>query len=297
MEIKVVGVGGGGCYAISHLFAHIKENIDLICIDTNEASIAEAKAHKRLLLSDLPRMDFKRDDLRNLLLAADVVILVTCLGGKTGSSISPLIAELAQEIGIPTFAFVTNPFTRKKTVKHNTATIGFEELKKYVNAFMLIPNDKLHQVLPAEMTLADKFRALYETLCDVVLCVLSIYNQRISTPLKIKLLEASLPSRAFIGIGCANGKNRVDEAFEMALSAPLFEDTCIEDIQELVVVIHTNEELSNDEKINIQNNIKKHLSARTKTNLIHTSQNYTENNLKFTIFATSRKNQGALKAP
>jgi cell division protein FtsZ len=289
MEIKVVGIGGDGCSAITSLFNDMAESVDFINIDTDKLDITQAKTHKRLLLNDLNCMNTHLEDITGLLFGADVVILVTCLGGSTGSSISPLIAELAQQIGIPIFAFVTQPFTSEKAENLNAANIGLEELKKYINAFMLIPNDKLNQVLPSQMPLAEKFRALHKTLCEVVFCVLCIFNQRITSSLKIKLLTSSLSSRAIIGVGCAEGKKRVEDALEIALSAPLFYGVSIDDIQELVVVISTYEGISNGVNTLLQNNIKKYLSPKTKITIIFAAHNNTEGNLKLTLFATSRK--------
>jgi cell division protein FtsZ len=289
MKIKVAGVGASGCSAITHLFNDMKESVDSICFDTDAVRLAQTKTHERLLLNDLSRTNKQRDVITKLLIGADVVILVTCLDGSTGSSLAPFIAETAHQMGIPIFAFVTQPLTCEKTEKINIANSILEELQKYVNSFMLIPSDKLHQVLPPQMSLAEKLRALDETLCEVVLCVLCIFNQRLSTPLKIKLLASSLPSRAIIGIGYADGSKRVEDAFEMALSAPLFDDVNIDDIQELVVIIHANEKLSSDEKPLIQGAIMPYLSTRTKITIVSRANSKTDDSLKLTLFATSKK--------
>lgn len=295
MKIKVAGVGASGCSVITHLFNDMKESVEFICFDTDAISLAQTKTHKRLLLNESSHMNKQRDDITKLLIGADVVILVTCLDGSTGSSLAPFIAETAHQMGIPIFAFVTQPFSCEKTETINIANSGLEELQKFVNSFMLIPNDKLHQVLPPQMSLAEKLRALDETLSEVVLCILCIFNQKLSTPLKIKLLASSLPSRAIIGIGYADGKKIVEDAFEMALSAPLFEDVNIDDIQELVVIIHTNEKLSSDEKDLIQKRIMKCLSAKIKVTTILTANNKTDATLKLTLFATSKKYKVALE--
>ena len=225
-KIKVIGVGGGGCNAA---------NTDLQVLNT---SLAETKLQIGASITDGlgagadPEVGREaalesRNEIEDALRGADMVFVTCGLGGGTGTGAAPVIAEIAQGLGALTVAIVTKPFKFEGKKRMDHALLGLDELKKHVDTFVVIPNDRLRDIIDKSTPMMDAFKEVDNVLR---LGVQSI-SDLISVPGLVNLdfadVKAIMENRgqALIGIGVGFGENRAMEAAKQAVSSPLLETT------------------------------------------------------------------------
>ena len=175
--IKVLGIGGGGGNAVSHMVNAGIEGVDFICANTDAQALKNAKVKTGLQIgcnitkglgagSD-PEVGRQaamedRDRFLEVIEGTDMLFITAGMGGGTGTGAAPVVAQLAKEMGILTVAVVTEPFIMEGNKRIAVADQGIAELGKYVDSLITIPNQKLLTVLGAETTLLDAFRVAYD---------------------------------------------------------------------------------------------------------------------------------------
>ena len=251
--IMVVGVGGCGGNAVDHMIANGVKGVAFVCANTDMQALRRTQARTQLQLGcnvtkglgagadpEIGRQSALEDRERiiDLLTGTDMLFLTAGMGGGTGTGAAPVVAEIARELGILTVAVVTKPFAFEGK-RQRVAQEGLEALAQHVNSLIVIPNDKLMQVLGNQITLDEAFRAANEVLHGAVAGIAEI----ISCPGMINVDFADVRTvmseagMAMMGSAKAVGTDRARMAAEQAVACPLLEDIDIADARGAVVNI------------------------------------------------------------
>ena len=241
-KIKVIGIGGGGCNAVNRMIDSGLKGVEFIVANTDLQVINNSKAEIKLQIGKTitdglgagadPEVGREaamesRDDIEEVLKGADMVFITAGMGGGTGTGAAPIVAEVAQELGALTVAIVTKPFKFEGKKRMDNALMGVDELKKHVDTMVVIPNDRLRDLIDKSTPMIDAFREVDNVLR---LGVQSI-SDLISVPGLVNLdfadVKAIMEARgsALIGIGIGVGENRAIEAAKQAVTSPLLETT------------------------------------------------------------------------
>ena len=251
--IKVIGVGGCGGNAVDHMIAHGVAGVEFICANTdaqalrcNQAKVQlqlGANVTKGLGAGANPEMGRQaamedRERIAELISGADMLFLTAGMGGGTGTGAAPVVAEIAKELGVLTVAVVTKPFAFEGK-RQRIATEGLELLAQHVDSLIVIPNDKLTQVLGNTVTLDEAFKAANDVLHGAVAGIAEI----ISSPGMINVDFADVRTvmaemgMAMMGSAKAAGPDRARAAAEQAVACPLLEDINISDARGVLINI------------------------------------------------------------
>jgi cell division protein FtsZ len=239
--IKVIGVGGGGGNAVSHMVDSGIEGVDFICTNTDSQALKGSRVRTSLQIGcnitkglgaganpDVGRQAAMedRDRIYEVIEGADMLFITAGMGGGTGTGATPVVAQVAKELGILTVAVVTRPFLMEGKKRMMIADQGIADLGKYVDSLITIPNEKLLTVLGGETTLLDAFRAANQVLQGAVQGIAEL----ITRPGLINVDFADVRTvmaemgMAMMGSGTSSGDDRAREAAEAAVSSPLLED-------------------------------------------------------------------------
>ncbi|HNQ45012.1 MAG TPA: cell division protein FtsZ [bacterium] len=239
-NIKVVGVGGSGGNAINRMMEGGIKGVEFIAINTDIQDLNYNKSPLKIHIGKTitkglgagMNPDLGRDaaaesqnEIRDALKGADMVFITCGLGGGTGTGASPIIAELARDLGALTIAVVTKPFTFEGVQRRKIAERGQNELIGKVDAIITIPNDRIFQVIDKKTTILEAFGIVDDVLRQGVQGIAEIIN----TPALINVDFADVKSimvnagSTLMGIGQASGENRAIEAAKAAISSPLLE--------------------------------------------------------------------------
>jgi len=240
--IKVVGIGGAGCNAISRMMQVGLKGVEFIAINTDAQALFLTNANQKIHIGekltkglgaganpDIGRkaIENSADELKKKLEGADLIFIAAGMGGGTGTGASPLVAELAKKVGALTVAVVTKPFRFEGTHRMRIAEKGTEELKGNVDTLITIPNEKLLSIAEKNLTLVDAFKKADDVLrygvqgiSDIILRT-GIVNVDFADIQTILVNAGS----SQVGIGMASGSNRAVIAAERAISSPLLDTT------------------------------------------------------------------------
>ncbi|MGQ9493116.1 MAG: cell division protein FtsZ [Anaerolineae bacterium] len=241
-EIKVVGVGGGGCNAVNRMLEANLQGVEFIAVNTDAQALMLSKAPVRVRIGDKltrglgsggnPTIGAKaaeesRDELYEVLKGSDMVFVTAGMGGGTGTGASPVIAEIARELGALTIGVVTRPFTFEGSQRAKAAEEGIAKLKEKAHTLIVVPNDRLLQIVDKKASIETAFRVADDVLRQGVQGISEI----ITVPGLINVDFADVRSvmaeggSALMGIGRASGDNRAVEAAKQAISSPLLDVT------------------------------------------------------------------------
>jgi cell division protein FtsZ len=239
-KIKVVGVGGSGGSALNRMIDSGIKGVEFIAINTDVQALHYNKASKKIHIGknitrglgagmnpDLGRQaaEEAQNDIRDALKDANMVFVTCGLGGGTGTGASPIVAELARDIGALTVAVVTKPFGFEGAQRKQVAERGLAELTDKVDTIITIPNDKILQVIEKKTSILDAFMVVDEVLRQGVQGI----SELITIPGLINVdfndvkAVMSGAGSALMGIGQATGDNKAIEAAKMAINSPLLE--------------------------------------------------------------------------
>ncbi len=241
-KIKVVGVGGGGSNAVNRMIKNMLDGVEFIAVNTDAQALQYSKADKLLQIG--PRItkglgagadpeigrkaaEESREDIKSALDGADMIFVTAGMGGGTGTGAAPVVADIAREIGALTVAVVTKPFTFEARRRAQQAETGIGELKERVDALIVIPNDRLLQIIDKKTPMNEAFSFADEVLRQGVQGI----SDLISKPAVINLDFADVKTimkdsgTTMMGIGTASGDNRATEAANRAVSSQLLETT------------------------------------------------------------------------
>ena len=239
-KIKVIGIGGGGCNAVNRMIDSGLKGVDFIVANTDLQVLNNSLAPIKLQLgSELtdglgaganPEIGREaalesKAEIEEVLKGADMVFVTCGMGGGTGTGASPVVAEIAQELGALTVGIVTKPFSfeGKKRMEH--AVKGLEELKKHVDTLIVIPNDRLRELIDKSTPMLEAFREVDNILHRGVQSISDLIAVAGLVNLDFADVKAVMKDRgnALIGIGVGSGEGRAAEAAKQAVSSPLLE--------------------------------------------------------------------------
>lgn len=270
--IKVVGVGGGGNNAINGMVDEGNSLVDYIAVNTDLQVLKKSRAETVLQIGEkLTRgrgaggnpdvgqkaAEESREEIAASLAGSDMVFIAAGMGGGTGTGATPVIAGIAKEMGILTVGVVTKPFEFEGAKKMRLAASGIELLKANVDTLVVIPNERLLQIIDKDTSFADAFKKADEVLRLGVFGIAEL----IVNPGLINVDFSDMQSHmkdmgiAHMGIGRGTGKNKIDDAVESATKSPLLE-TSIEGARSLLFCIAGSNNLSLMEAANVSAKIK-----------------------------------------
>ena len=301
--IKVIGVGGCGGNAVDHMSANGVSGVEFICVNTDAQALKRNQAKVQLQLGSNvtrglgaganPEMGRQaaledRERIAELISGADMLFLTAGMGGGTGTGAAPVVAEIAKEMGVLTVAVVTKPFAFEGK-RQKIAMEGLEALSQHVDSLIVIPNDKLMQVLGSAVTLDEAFRAANEVLHGAVAGIAEI----ISCPGMINVDFADVRTvmaemgMAMMGSAKAAGPDRARAAAEQAVACPLLEDINISDARGVLINISASKStLLMQEMYDVMDTIKA-FAAESATVIVGTVYDeQIEDQLRVTIVAT-----------
>jgi len=259
--IKVIGVGGGGGNAVSHMIANHVDGVDFVCANTDAQALNSLSAKTLLQMGstvtkglgaganpDIGRQAAleDRDEIAEILSGADMVFITAGMGGGTGTGAAPVFAEVARDMGILTVAVVTRPFTFEGKKRSALADVGISELSEHVDSLITIPNEKLLDVLGKNASLLEAFKAANDVLLGAVkgIADLIIRPGMINVDFADVKTVMSEMGMAMMGTGYASGEGRAREAAESAIRSPLLEDVNLNGARGILVNITAGENLS-----------------------------------------------------
>ena len=240
VQIKVVGVGGGGGNAIDRMIESGVKGVDFIAVNTDQQALNRSMATEKVTIGDnstkgkgagaKPEMGSKaasesREKIAEQLKGADMVFITAGMGGGTGTGAAPIVAEVARDLGVLTVGIVTKPFKFEGRRRMEQAEKGIENLCQHVDSLVIIPNERLHLISKEKLTLLNAFKAADDILRQGVQSI----SDLIKNPGIVNLDFADINSvmkdagYAHMGVGRASGEDKARQAAERAISSPLLE--------------------------------------------------------------------------
>ena len=239
-KIKVIGIGGGGGNAVNRMIESGVKGVEFIVANTDLQVLNNSQAEKKIQIGanltdglgagakpEIGReaaVESKKE-IEDALAGADMVFITCGMGGGTGSGAAPVVAEIAQALGALTVAIVTKPFTFEGRKRMDNALAGLEELKKHVDTLIVIPNDRLREIIDKSTPMLEAFKEVdnvlrrgVQSISDLI-AVVGLVNLDFADVKAV--MEKS--GNAIIGIGIGMGEDRAIEAAKQAVSSPLLE--------------------------------------------------------------------------
>jgi len=241
-QLKVVGVGGAGCNAVDRMISAGLTGVEYIAINSDRQALQRSKANKQLQIGEKitkglgaganPEIGKKaaeesRDDIMEQLRGADMVFVTSGMGGGTGTGAAPVVAEVAKEMGVLTVGVVTYPFLFEGRTRSTNADKGIAELKASVDSLIIIPNDKLLQVVGKGTSMTEAFRQADEVLRQGVSGISELITRDSMINLDFADVRTIMKDKgiAHMGIGIGTGENRAIDAAKRAIASPLLDTT------------------------------------------------------------------------
>ena len=241
-KIIVIGVGGAGNNAVNRMIDEKIDGVDFIGVNTDKQALQLCKAPKLLQIGEKltkglgagakPEVGQKAaeestDEITNSLTGADMVFVTCGMGGGTGTGAAPVIAGIAKGMGILTVGVVTKPFRFEARTRMTNALSGIERLKNSVDTLIVIPNDKLLEIVDRRTTMPEALKKADEVLQQAVQGITDLINVPAVINLDFADVQTVMKEKgiAHIGIGYGKGDDKASEAVKMAVESPLLETT------------------------------------------------------------------------
>ena len=258
--IKVVGCGGGGNNAVNRMVDAGLRGVEFISVNTDRQALSQTNAQVKIQIGEkltkglgagaIPEVgrraaEESREEIASALKGADLVFITAGMGGGTGTGAAPIVAEIARDLGTLTIAVVTKPFNFEGKQRMKNAEAGIAELKQHVDTLVVIPNDRLLQVVNKGTTMLEAFRIADDVLRQGIQGI----SDLIAVPAMINLDFADVKTvmesggMAHMGIGIGSGENKLVEAAKNAIASPLLE-TNIDGARAVLINITGGEDIS-----------------------------------------------------
>ena len=240
--IKVIGVGGAGNNAVNRMLDLGIKNVDFIAVNTDRQALQKSKANTKIQIGEkitrglgaganpdvgAQSAEESKQEITEVLRGADMVFVTAGMGGGTGTGAAPTVAGLAKEMGILTIGVVTKPFTFEGKKRLAQAERGIESLKGKVDTLIVIPNDKLLQVIDRKTSMAEAFMMADDILRQGVQGISDLITVTGAINLDFADVKTIMQNTgmAHMGIGFASGENKAEDAAKQAIQSPLLETT------------------------------------------------------------------------
>jgi cell division protein FtsZ len=253
-QLKVIGVGGGGCNAVNKMVEAGVEGVECIAANTDYKSLRRSKAAKNIQLGKTLTKGLgsggnptigkeaaleSSDEIQKALEGADMVVVAAGMGGGTGTGAAPVVAEIAKKLGILTVAVVSRPFEHEGPVRKTQAEDGLRAMLPHVDAIVVIPNERINMVCDHEIDLVSAFARVDEVLVQAIQSISGIIHSegiinRDFADVK-RILTAK--GKVLMGMGAATGEDRALKAVQKAVNSPLLEDVDIAGASAVLVLV------------------------------------------------------------
>jgi len=270
--IKVIGVGGCGGNAVEHMIEKNVNGVEFICANTDMQALKKSNAPTTLQIgSDItkglgagakPEIGREaaledRDRIAEVIDGADMLFITAGMGGGTGTGAAPVVAQVAKEMGILTVAVVTKPFSFEGK-RMGVATEGLDELSRHVDSLIIMPNEKLMEVLGEDVTFMDAFKAANDVLHNAVSGIAEIINcpGLVNVDFADVRTVMSEMGMAMMGSAVATGPERARIAAEQAVASPLLENVNLANARGILVNITASHSFKMKEYYDVMNTIK-----------------------------------------
>lgn len=270
--IKVLGVGGGGGNAVAHMVTSGVDSVEFMCINTDAQALKHSKVKTALQIGcnitkglgagadpEVGRQAAMedRDRIVELVQGCDMLFITCGMGGGTGTGAAPVVASIAREMGILTVAVVTKPFDFEGK-RQKVAAMGIDALKQHVDSLIIIPNERLMQVLGDDVTYEDAFRASNDVLNGAVAGIAEVINcpGLVNVDFADVRTVMSENGVAMMGSAMASGPERAQMAAEQAVHSPLLEDIHLSGARGVLVNITASKSLKLREVHEVMNTIR-----------------------------------------
>ena len=263
VNIKVIGVGGGGNNAVNRMISANIRGVEFVSINTDRQALRKSEATSQLVIGERITRGFGAganpqigaraaeesiDEIRTILEGTDMVFITAGMGGGTGTGAAPIVARVARELDILTVGIVTKPFAFEGAKRMAQAEAGVAELAQYVDSLVVIPNERLKLITDSKITIGNAFNIADDVLRRGVQSISGLIN----IPGFINLDFADVTSvmanagYAHMGVGSATGKDKAEQAAKMAISSPLLE-TSIKGAKGILISMAVSPDVSLDD--------------------------------------------------
>ena len=241
-DIKVIGVGGGGCNAVNRMIHAKIPGVTFVAANTEAQALMNSEASSRIRIGEKVTRGLgagadptkgeraaeeSRDDLYELLRGTEMVFVTAGMGGGTGTGAAPIIAEIAKECGALTIGVVTRPFSWEGGRKARLADEGLARLREKVDTLIVIPNQRLLDICPANVTMEEAFETADDVLRQAIQSISNIISANGSINLDFNDVRTTMSEAgpALLAVGRGSGENRAAEAARAATSSPLLDQS------------------------------------------------------------------------
>ncbi|MBD3841237.1 MAG: cell division protein FtsZ [Campylobacterales bacterium] len=305
-KIAVIGVGGGGCNMINHMINEGTHKIDLIVANTDLQVLNLSNAPRKIQLGiELTRglgagmrPDIGRDsalesyqEIKEALEGSDIVFIAAGLGGGTGTGAASVVAKAAKEIGALTVSVVTKPFKWEGKKRTGLAHLGLEELKKVSDSIIVIPNDRLRNIIDKNVGMKDAFKVVDDVLYQAVNGMSEVILKQGSDDINVDFADVKTIMQhkgiALMGIGKAKGENAANNALEQAIKSPLLDEISLGRAKGIMIHWTVNPNVSLFAITDVMENINETIEGNPEIIFgTTTDENLATDEIKITIVAT-----------
>jgi cell division protein FtsZ len=305
-KIAVIGVGGGGCNMINHMINEGTHKIDLIVANTDLQVLNLSNAPRKIQLGlELTRglgagmrPDIGRDsalesyqEIKEALDGSDIAFIAAGLGGGTGTGAAAVVAKAAKEVGALTVSVVTKPFKWEGKKRTGLANLGLEELKKVSDSIIVIPNDRLRNIIDKNVGMKDAFKVVDDVLYQAVNGMSEVILKPGSDDINVDFADVKTIMQhkgiALMGIGKAKGENAANEALNQAIKSPLLDEISLGRAKGIMIHWTVNPNVSLFAITDIMENINDSIEGNPEIIFgTTTDDNLASDEIKITIVAT-----------
>ncbi len=240
VQIKVVGVGGGGGNAVNRMVDAGVRGVEFIAINTDKAALYLSKANQKIQIGTKAAggmgaganpdkgkaaAEESRDEIAESIRTADMIFITAGMGGGTGTGAAPIVAQIARELGILTVGIVTKPFAFEGKKRMQQAEAGIAALREHVDSLVVIPNERLKFVSEEKITFKNAFDIADDVLRQGVQSISELINVTALVNLDFADVKAIMADAGYahMGVGVATGKDKAEIAARAAITSPLIE--------------------------------------------------------------------------
>ena len=306
VNIKVIGVGGGGNNAVNRMISSNIKGVEFITINTDRQALRRSDASQQLVIGEKLTSGFGAganpqigaraaeesiEEIKSLLDGTDMVFITAGMGGGTGTGAAPVVARVAHEMDILTIGIVTKPFAFEGKRRMDQALAGIAELSQYVDSLVVIPNDRLKQVTDTRITLQNAFEVADGVLARGTQSISDLIS--VSGFINLDFADVSSVMKnaghAHMGVGSATGKDKAEMAARAAISSPLLESS-ISGARGILISITVSPDVGLED-VDVASNLIAN-EASPDANVIWgvTFDNELEDEMRITIIATGFEN-------
>ncbi len=303
VSLKVVGVGGCGCNAITRMVQRGIRGVQYIAINTDVQDFENCLYDEKLIIGtrvtrgrgtggnhELGRQAAEENltDIEDMLSGCDMVFIAAGMGGGTGTGAAPVVAQVAREQGAITVGVVSRPFEHEGIVKQQRAEEGIKNLRQALDSLITIPNDRLMSVVDEDATLEEALAMANDVLANAVEGISRIISIPGAINLDFEDVRRVITSGggAMMGTGVASGPNRAEEAARQAISNPLLDSVSIEGARAVLVNVHSSRDVKFRESVIAQKTISDVVGRGAQVFIGHSYGDDVDAEIKVTVIAT-----------